>query len=393
MATETTITRPAPFIEELGTELGRQITAQQGIPLVAQTVAGLGTGPTQRTGETDEQFKLRQDLFTKRQDAAQMFEDRQTSIGALAPQVAGQDALQQRAQSIAEAQAGTTGLAGFQPFLQTAQTQAGLASGLGTIALGGLGTAGAELTQAGTTIGGVPTGAPTAAQTQQFMSPYQQQVIDATLTEFDRNRAIQEQSIRDQQAALGALGSGRAGVQLAEFGTGAARERALLQAGLLQQGFGQAQALRQQDIANRFGLGQAQAGIAGQRAGIAGATQNLGQFRSGLAGQQAALGTQTAGIAGANVARLGSLGALNQAQAQAQLDADREAARQAAFQPQEQLDRFAGQVQGLIGGYPGATQSTNIPNPTPLQTALGVGTTLAGIYGAISNPSKLSVSL
>ena len=393
MATETTITRPAPFIEELGTELGRQITAQQGIPLVAQTVAGLGTGPTQRTGETDEQFKLRQDLFTKRQDAAQMFEDRQTSIGALAPQVAGQDALQQRAQSIAEAQAGQTGLAGFQPFLNQAQAQAGLASGLGTVSLAGLGLAGAELSQAGTTIGGVPTGAPTAAQTQQFMSPYQQQVIDATLTEFDRNRAIQEQSIRDQQAALGALGSGRAGVQLAEFGTGAARERALLQAGLLQQGFGQAQALRQQDIANRFGIGQAQAGIAGQRAGLAGAAQNLGQFRSGLAGQQAALGTQTAGIAGANVARLGSLGALNQAQAQAQLDAQREAARQAAFQPQEQLDRFAGQVQGLIGGYPGATQSTNIPNPTPLQTALGVGTTLAGIYGAISNPSKLSVSL
>jgi hypothetical protein len=182
-------------------------------------------------------------------------------------------------------------------------------------------------------------------------------------------------------------------VQLAEFGTGAARERALLQAGLLQQGFNQAQALRQQDIANRFGLGQAQAGLAGQRAGLAGAAQNLGQFRSGLAGQQAALGTQTAGIAGANVARLGSLGALNQAQAQAQLDAQREAARQAAFQPQEQLDRFAAQVQGLIGGYPGATQQTNIPNPTPLQTALGVGTTLAGIYGAISNPSKLSVSL
>ena len=393
MAVETTVTRPAPFIEELGTELGRQITAQQGIPLVAQTVAGLGTGPTQRTGETDEQFKLRQDLFTKRQDAAQMFEDRQTSIGALAPQVAGQDALQQTAQSIAETQAGATGLAGFQPFLNQAQQQATLASGLGTIALGGLGTAGTELTQAGTTIGGVPLGAPTAAQTQQFMSPYQQQVIDATLTEFDRNKAIQEQSIRDQQAALGALGSGRAGVQLAEFGTGAARERALLQAGLLQQGFGQAQALRQQDIANRFGIGQAQAGLAGQRAGIAGATQNLGQFTSGLAGQQAALGTQTAGIAGANVARLGSLGALNQAQAQAQLDAQREAARQSAFQPQEQLDRFAGQVQGLIGGYPGATQSTNIPNPTPLQTALGVGTTLAGIYGAISNPSKLSVSL
>ena len=360
MATETTITRPAPFIEELGTELGRQITAQQGIPLVAQTVAGLGTGPTQRTGETAEQFKLRQDLFKRRQDAAQMFEDRQTSIGALAPQVAGQDALQQRAQSIAEAQAGTTGLAGFQPFLADAQTQAGLASGLGTLALG-------SLAGASGTLAGIPTGAPTAAQTQQFMSPYQQQVIDATLTEFDRNRAIQEQQIRDQQAALGVLGAGRAGVQLAEFGTGAARERALLQAGLLQQGFQQAQAARQQDIANRFGIAQAQ--------------QGLGGFRSGLGGQQAALGQTTTGIAGQNLARLGQLGALNQAQRQAELDAQREAARQAAFLPQEQLGNFADIATGIMGGMRGTgTVATNVPNPTPLQTALGIGTTLAGAY-------------
>ena len=94
-----------------------------------------------------------------------------------------------------------------------------------------------------------------------FYVPIQSQVIDATLAEFDRNTAQREQQIRDQQASLGVLGAGRAGVQLAEFGTGAARERALLQANLLQQGFGQAQAARQQDIANRFGLGQAQAGL------------------------------------------------------------------------------------------------------------------------------------
>ena len=352
MATTTQISRPAPFVEQLGTELGKQVIAQQGIPLVAQTVAGLGAAPTQRTGETADQFKLRQDLFKRRQDAAQMFEDRKTSLGALAPQVAAQDQLQRDAQTLAQTQAGATGIAGFQPFLTQAQTQAGLAGGLGTAALG--------------TLGGVSLGAPTAAQTQAFMSPFQQQVIDATLGEFDRNRQIQEQQIRDQQAALGALGSGRAGVQLAEFGTGAARERALLQAGLLQQGFQQAQAARQQDIANRFGVAQGQ--------------QGLGAFRSGLAGQQAALGAQTGQIAGANIGRLGSLGAINQAQAQAQLDAQREATRQAAFQPQEQLDRFASQVTGIMGGYPGSTQTTNIPNPTPLQTALGVGTTLAGLY-------------
>ena len=173
------------------------------------------------------------------------------------------------------------------------------------------------------------------------------------------------------------LGAGRAGVQLAEFGTGAARERALLQAGLLQQGFGQAAAQRQQDIQNRFGLAQA--------------TQGLGAFQSGLAGQQAQLGAQQQALQGTDIQRLGSLGALNQAQAQAQLDAQREAARQATFLPQEQLDRFAGQVTGIMGGYPGQFQSTITPNPTPLQTALGVGTTLAGIYGATRPNANLSI--
>ena len=263
-----------------------------------------------------------------------------------APTVAAQDPLQTQAATLA-----SSGIGSFQPFIDAAQTQA---------------------TAAGTGITGAESllGAPTTQQITDFMSPYQSQVIDATLTEFDRNRAIQEQQIKDQQARLGVLGAGRAGVQLAEFGTGADRERALLQAGLLQQGFNQAQAARQQDIANRFGLAQA--------------TQGLGAFQSGLAGQQAALGGQQQSLTGRDVSQLGTLGALNQAQAQAQLDAQREAARQAAFLPQEQLDRFAAQVTGIMGGYPGQTQQTITPNPTPLQTALGVGTTLAGIYGGVT---------
>ena len=114
----------------------------------------------------------------------------------------------------------------------------------------------------------------------------------------------------------------------------------------------------------------------------------LASQQQALGGFQAQLGAQTAGIAGSNISRLGQLGALNQAQQQATLDAQREAARQAAFLPQEQLDRFAGQVTGLMGGYPAQFQQSIVPNPTPLQTALGVGTTLAGIYGAI-NPRPL----
>ena len=140
----------------------------------------------------------------------------------------------------------------------------------------------------------------------------------------------------------------------------------------MQQGFGQAMQARQQDIANRGALATQQ--------------QGLGGFQAGLGAQQQAL-------QGTDISRLGSLGAINQAQAQAQLDATREAVRQATFQPQERLDRYAAQVTGLMGGYPGQTQQTITPNPTPLQTALGVGTTLAGIYGAINNPGQLSLSL
>ena len=79
-----------------------------------------------------------------------------------------------------------------------------------------------------------------------------------------------------------------------------------------------------------------------------------------------------------------------EAAAKAEADAAAEAARQAAFLPQEQVDRYANIVTGIMGGYPGQTQTTNVPNPTPLQTALGVGTTLAGIYGAVTNPGSIN---
>ena len=330
MAVQEQRTLPAQFVEDLGKDLAKQITAQTGVPIVTTGIAGI----SQQPGETAEGFKARQ-------DAARAFTTRQQSLAGLAPQIAARDPLQTQAQQVAQA-----GIGSFQPFLTAAGQQA---------------------TAAGTTLGGIATGAPTTQQIQDFMSPYQSQVIDATLSEFDRNTAQREQQIRDQQAALGVLGAGRAGVQLAEFGTGAARERALLQANLLQQGFGQAMGARQQDIANRFGIAQGQ--------------QGLGGFQAGLGAQQQAL-------TGGDVRQLGTLGALNQAQAQAQLDATREATRQAAFQPQEQLDRYAGQVTGLLGGYPAQFQQSITPNPTPLQTALGVGTTLAGIYGAV-NPRPL----
>lgn len=255
-----------------------------------------------------------------------------------APQVAAQDALQTQAATLAG-----TGVGSFQPFIQAAQQQAAAA---------------------GTTLGGIAglTGAPTATQTAAFTSPFQQQVIDTTLAEFDRQRAINEQNIRDQAASIGALGAGRTGVQLSEFQSQSGRDRAALEAQLRQQGFQQAQAARQQDIQNRFGLAQAQSG--------------LGQFQTGLAQQVPALQR-------ADVSTLGQVGAAQQAQRQAVLDAQRQAARTEAFEPLERLGFFGQGVTGLMGGYPAQYQFQATPPASPLQTALGLGTGIAGIFGAL----------
>jgi hypothetical protein len=187
-----------------------------------------------------------------------------------------------------------------------------------------------------------------ATQQQQYMSPYQSQVMEASLAEFDRNAAINRQQISDQAVQSGAFGGGREGVMQSEYQLGSDRNRALLQAGMLQEGFNQAQAQRGQDLQTQLGLMSAVPGLQTDR-----------------------------------ISTLGQLGAMNQAQTQAGLDATREANRMSAFMPQEQMDRFAGQVTGLMGGYPAQYQTTNIPNPTPLQTAVGLGTAGAGIFRAL----------
>jgi len=307
MAITETRSLPAQFIEDLGKDYAKQLTAA--------TSVGIDTSK-------------------------------------FAPTVAGQDVLQQRAASLAG-----SGVGSFQPFIDQAKAQAT--------------AAGQTVGDVGTTLSGIAglTGAPTSTQMQQYMSPYQSQVIDTTLSEFDRQKAIQEKSIADQAIASGAFGGGREGVQRAEFASQSGRDRAALQAQLLQQGFGQAQQARQQDIQNRFGLGQAQSGLAGQQLG-------LGQFQAGLAGQVPQLQR-------ADISTLGQVGAAQQAQTQAELDAARQGARTEAYEPLERLGFFGQGVTGLMGGYPAQYNFQSTPAASPLQTALGLGTGLAGIFGAL----------
>ena len=317
MATETQISRPAPFVEDIGKDLSKQVLAQTTVPVVTTGLAGLGTmaQPTQQAFETADQFKQRQGLFQAQQRAALGFEQRQQALAGLAPQVAGLDPLQQQAQRLGQA-----GIGSFQPFLTQAQQLSGAGAGTGP------------------------------GSVQAFMSPYQKQVIDESLSEFDRQAAINRQQIRDRAVTAGAFGGGREGVQLAEQGARTAEARGRLQAGLLSDAFRDAVGRRQQAAADQLTFAQALPQLQRQ-----------------------------------DVATLGGLGSLNQALAQARLDATREATRQAAFQPQEQVDRFADIVTGIMGGMRGTgTTVTNVPNPTPLQSALGAAATGFGIYKALT---------
>ena len=169
-----------------------------------------------------------------------------------------------------------------------------------------------------------------------FMSPYQQEVIDTTLTEFDRQQAIADTARRDAAIRAGAFGGGREGVLAAEAARGAAQSRAGLEAQLLAQGFQQAQAAAAQDLAARQGLGQFQ--------------------------------TQ--------------LGQAGQAQQQAILDAAAAAEREKQFQPFTQLGLIGQQLAQIQpGAFPTQTVGYAPPAPpaSPLATALGVGTGIASI--------------
>ena len=271
-------------------------------------------------------------------------------LGQVAPQVAAQTGLQQEATGLA-----TSGLGAYAPYLTGAAT-AGQAPGAAPMGLEAYGTLG---TAAGLTGTGAGTGTGSIAS---YMSPYQTQVIDTTLAEFDRQAAARQQSISDAAVQMGGYGGGRHGVAEAEYQTQSDRDRAMLQAGLQQQGYTQALGSRQQDYVNQMGLSQSQAG--------------LGQYQTGL-------GAQTQALAGQDIATAGRVGSIDQAQTQAVLDAQREANRSVLYEPYERMGFFGQGLTGLMGGYPAQYQSQIQPNPTPLQSALGIGSVLGGVYGNI----------
>ena len=321
MSITETRTLPPEFVEAAQKTFLTDLTRQAGIPSITTAIQ-------QQPGETAQQF-------AQRQAQAQQFQITKAGMAELAPQVAAQDPLQ--AAAYAQAVDPTRGLGSFQPFL----TKAGTAADAATALTG---------TGAGTGAGSVAS----------YMSPFQQQVIDTTLQEFDKQRQIQQ----NQQAAAalgtpGAFGGGREGVMRAEFQAASDLNRAKILADLQQRGFQQAQQARQQDLSNQMGIAQLQSGL-------------------GAAAQD---------FSRAQISGLGTLGAQQQAQNQAILDAQRSAAQMAVQDPRRRLSMLG---QGIAGLTPGAGSVTLSPTPaeagggaSPLMQALGVGLAGADIYGRI----------
>jgi len=286
---QTVISRPAPYLEAAGQTFLELLTAK--------------TGQAPTAGQ----------------------------ITALSPQVAGQNILTQQAQQQAATQAGLgsltfdpttgavtgagqgTGIAGYQPFLQQAQQYSGPGS------------------------------------YQQFMSPYQQDVINTTLTEYDRQRQIQQQGLPFQAIQAGAFGGGREGVQRAEFDAQSLQNRAALQAQLLQQGYGQAQ----------------------QAAGTAFSQQQT------LAALQPTLAAQTS-------QQLGAAGTSNLAYQQAVLDAQRQAAQFAYQEPYQRLSVLGSGISSLLAGQPNVPFSQQV---TP--TSMGGGQQLSPLSQALSTAANV----
>ena len=306
---------PPEYIEALGKTYAADLTRQAGIPSIT-------TAQAKQPGETDAQF-------AQRQSEAQQFGIRKAGMADLAPQVAAQDALQTAAYT--QATDPTTGLGAYQPFLTKAGTAADAATGL--------------------------TGPMTTAQTTAYMSPYQQQVIDASLADYDAQAAKSRLGLGAQAVSGGAFGSGRHGIAEAEYDALSNRGRGTLQSGLRQSGFENAVNRRQQDLQNQMGI-------------------------SGL---QSDLGGAAQGFAQSQIAGLGTLGSAQQGQNQAVLDAQRQAAQMAVDDPRRRLNMLG---QGISGLTPGAgtviaKQTADASSASPLESALGAGLMGADIYGKI----------
>jgi len=251
--------------------------------------------------------------------------------------VAGQDQAQKDAYNMA-----TQGVGSYKPYLQAAEAAAG---------------------QAASTIGGLNalTGPMTGQQLTDYMSPYQGQVIDETLRQYDLSREGGMQSIKDQAVSSGGFGGGREGAMLGQYMGDSLANRAGLRSSLLQQGYMDAQNRRSQDFA-------AQQQIANQQLGMGQAQMGLSNFaRTGM---------------GQDIQALGNVGSMRQGYNQALLNANQQQLQAQAYEPYGRLNQYASGIANISGGMAGP-QYQDPGAGNPWQSAIGTAMGLGGLYGKI----------
>ena len=200
------------------------------------------------------------------------------------------------------------------------------------------------------------------------MSPYQTDVINATLSEYDKSRLGGQQQIRDAAVNSGNFGGGREGAMMGQYNADSLVNRGALQAQLLQQGFGQANQLAQQNFGNQGAIANAQQGLAGAYGNQMNQQFGLSDFgRQGM---------------GQDINALGSLGSVNQAYNQALLTADQQAAQTGAYEPYGRLNQYGNMLTGLSGGVAGQ-QYQDPGQSDPYASALAGATGVAGLFGQI----------
>ena len=257
------------------------------------------------------------------------------NVGQLTPKVAGQTAFQQAgAQRVADMSGlgqiqrdatgmvtgftGGSGIASYQPYLDQISTQNLLDPAQGY---------------------------------KDFMSPYQKEIIDTTMREYDLQAGLGRKKIREQQAMSNAFGGSRAGMEMAQYQADSDRNRAATLAGLYGQGYNQALLQQQQQLENLQGMM-----------------------------------TQVPTVQAQEAAGLEALGMADQQLEQQKLNQLALAAQQGYDLPVQRLTDIANIYGSVAGAMPGSPTQKFVPNPV----VQGIGG-FANMYSVLNDPNRRAV--
>jgi hypothetical protein len=220
----------------------------------------------------------------------------------------------------------------------------------------------------------IPTYAPAASLLSQdisaYQSPYQQQVIDATMRDIQRQADIARGGAQERAIRAGAFGGSRSAILEAESQRPYADVMARTSADLRQRGFEQAQTAAERDVAR-----QQQMALLAPELELRGRAEKAGLL-GGLQGQQ----MRTLGL-------LSGIGSQQQGLQQAAIGQQRGEFERALAYPGQQLGLLA---TGVSGVQPTITQTGGY-QPSGLekfQAGLGLFETAQPIFSNLFSPSQ-----